>query len=148
MENSCEIYLFPAMINACDSSIFSRFITHDDVIKWRYFWRNFPFVQGSYRSPLNSSHKGPWRGALIFPLICAWINGWVNNRESGDSGRHNNHYEVTAMATAPLLYLSEENELVFHDLKNKEQGGIYIQQTKYPRHWNQLSLAIFAWYGN
>ena len=25
--------------------------------------------------------KGQWRGALMFSLICAWINGWVNNRD-------------------------------------------------------------------
>ena len=25
------------------------------------------------RSPVNSPHKGQWRGALIRPLICAWI---------------------------------------------------------------------------
>ena len=23
-------------------------------------------------------HKGQWRGALMFSLICAWINRWVN----------------------------------------------------------------------
>ena len=28
-----------------------------------------------------------WRGALVFSLICAWINGWVNNREAGDLRR-------------------------------------------------------------
>ena len=37
-----------------------------------------------HRSPVNSPHKGQWRGALMFSLICAWINGWVNNREAGD----------------------------------------------------------------
>ena len=25
------------------------------------------------RSPVNSPHKGQWRGALMFSLICAWI---------------------------------------------------------------------------
>ena len=30
-------------------------------------------------SPVNSRHKGQWCGALMFSLICAWINGWVNN---------------------------------------------------------------------
>ena len=30
-------------------------------------------------SPLNSPHKGEWREALTFTLICVWINGWVNN---------------------------------------------------------------------
>ena len=30
--------------------------------------------------PVNSPHKGQWGGALMFSLICVWINGWVNNR--------------------------------------------------------------------
>ena len=32
-----------------------------------------------------------------FPLICAWINRWVNNREVGDFGRHRAHYDVILM---------------------------------------------------
>ena len=39
---------------------------HDDVIKWKYFPRYWPFVRGIYRSPVNSPHKGQWRGALMF----------------------------------------------------------------------------------
>ena len=31
------------------------------------------------------------------PLICAWINGWVKNREPGDVRRHCAHYDVTVM---------------------------------------------------
>ena len=38
-----------------------------------------------------------WRGALIFSLICAWINGWVNNGEAGDLRCHRAHYDVTVM---------------------------------------------------
>ena len=30
------------------------------------------------------NHKDQWRGALMFSLICAWINGWVNDRDAGD----------------------------------------------------------------
>ena len=48
--------------------------SHDDVIKWRHFPRYWPFVRGIHRSPVNSLHKGQWRGALMFSLICAWIN--------------------------------------------------------------------------
>ena len=33
-------------------------------------------------------HKGQWRVALKLSLICAWINDWVNNRETGDLKRH------------------------------------------------------------
>ena len=32
-------------------------------------------------------HKGKWRETFMFYLICAWINGWVNNREAGDFRR-------------------------------------------------------------
>ena len=39
---------------------------HDDVIKWKRFPRYWPFVRGIHRSPVNSLHKGQWRGALIF----------------------------------------------------------------------------------
>ena len=38
-----------------------------------------------------------WRGALLFSLICAWMNGWVNNREAGDLRRHRAHYDVIVM---------------------------------------------------
>ena len=70
---------------------------HDDVIKWWHFPRSWPFVRGIHRSPVNSPHKGQWRGALMFSLICIWINGWVNNREAGDLRRYRAHYDVTVM---------------------------------------------------
>ena len=72
-------------------------ILHDDVIKWKHFPRYWPFVWGIHRSPVNSTHKGQWRGALMFSLICAWINAWVNNREAGDFRRHRAHYYVIVM---------------------------------------------------
>ena len=72
-------------------------VVHDDVIKWKHFPRYSPFVRGIHRSPVNSPHKGQWRGALMFSLICAWIYGWVNNRAAGDLRRHRTHYDVTVM---------------------------------------------------
>ena len=68
---------------------------HDGVIKWKHFPRYWPFVRGIHRSPVNSTHKGQWRGALMFSLI--WINAWVNNREAGDLRRHSAHYDVIVM---------------------------------------------------
>ena len=68
---------------------------HDDVIKWKHFPRYWPFLRGIHRSPVNSPHKGQWRGALMFTLICVWINGWVNNREVGDLRR------LRAIMTSP-----------------------------------------------
>ena len=78
---------------------------HDDVIKWKKIPRYWPFVRGIHRSPVNSPHKGQRRGALMFSLICVWINGWVNNREAGDLRRYHAHYDVTAM-TISLRSLS------------------------------------------
>ena len=70
---------------------------HDDVIKWKHFPRYWPFVRGIHRFPVNSPHKGQRRGALMFSLICVWINGWVNDREAGDLRRYHAHYDVTVM---------------------------------------------------
>ena len=75
---------------------------HDDVIKWKHFPRYWPFVQGIHRSPVNSPHKGQWRGALMFSLICVWINGSVNNREAGDLRRHQAHCDVSVMLMLPV----------------------------------------------
>ena len=46
---------------------------------------------------VSSPHKGQWCGASMFSLIYAWINGWVNNRETGDLIRHCAHYDVNVM---------------------------------------------------
>ena len=70
---------------------------HDDVIKWKHFPRYWPFVRGIHRSPVNSPHKGQWRGALMLSLVWAWLNGWVYNREAGDLRRYRAHYDVTVM---------------------------------------------------
>ena len=72
---------------------------HDDVIKWKHFPRYWPFVRGIHRAPGKSPHKGQWRGALMFSLICVWINGWVNTREADDLRCHRAHYDVTVMIT-------------------------------------------------
>ena len=74
-----------------------KFGPHDDVIKWKYFPRYWPFVREIHRSPVNFPHKGQWRGALMFTLICARKNGWVNNGEAGDLRRYLAHYDVIVM---------------------------------------------------
>ena len=61
------------------------------------FPRYWPFVLGIHRSPVNFLREGQWRGALMFSLICAWINGWVNNGETGYLRRHRTNYDVIAM---------------------------------------------------
>ena len=54
---------------------------------------------GIHRSPVNSTHNGQWRGALIFLFFWSapWINGWVNNCEAGDLIRYCSYYDVIVM---------------------------------------------------
>ena len=76
---------------------------------WKRFQCYWPFLRAWWRHQMEtfsallalcagiSPHKGHWRGALIFSLICVWINDWVNNREAGDLRRYRAHYDVTLM---------------------------------------------------
>ena len=57
-------------------------------------------------------HKGQWRGALMFSLICALINGSVNNREAGDLIRHRAHYDVTVIPYL-LLVVYYQHRMLF-----------------------------------
>ena len=61
------------------------------------FPRYWPFVRGIHRSPVDSPHKGQWRGALMFSLICVLTNSLPNNRGAGDLRRYRAHYDVTVM---------------------------------------------------
>ena len=87
--------------------------SHDDVIKWIHFPRYWSFVRGIHRSPVNSPHKGQWRGALVVSLICAWMTGWVNNREAGDLRRHLANYDVTVMADDIFKYIFLNGNVLF-----------------------------------
>ena len=109
------LYFISQRVDCCDgtckwllgksvSNYTSTYIMHisSDRTWWRHqtkhFPRYWPFVRGIHRSPVNSSHKGQWRGALMFSLICAWINSWVNNHEAGDLRRHRANYDVMVMS--------------------------------------------------
>ena len=65
----------------------------------KHFPPYWPFVQGIHRPPVNSLHRGQLRRALMFCLICAWTNGWVNNRDTGNLRRHRAHYCPTCRTT-------------------------------------------------
>ena len=85
--------------------------SHDDIIKWKHFPRHWPFVRGIHRSPVNSPHKSQWRGALMFSLICTWINAWVNNRGTGDLRHHRAHYDAIVM-----VWWRESSQIWWHFL--------------------------------
>ena len=79
---------------------------HDDVIKWKHFPRHCPFMRGIRRSPFNSPHKSQYHGALMFSLICAWINGWVNHREAGDLSSLWRHCDAYNRHQGPIIGLA------------------------------------------
>ena len=103
---------------------------HDDVIKWKHLPRYWPFVRGIHQSPVNSPHKGQWRGALVFSLICVWINGWVNNREAGDLRHYRTHSDVTVMSACHVVcMLYSTPEKVSHTvLVVRWHGYKHVQQ--------------------
>ena len=68
---------------------------------WRHQMETFSallaIVRGIHQSPVNYPQKAQWGGPLMFSLIYAWTNGWVNKRDVGDWRRHRAHYDVTVM---------------------------------------------------
>ena len=97
--------------------------------------------------PVNSTHKGQWHGALMFSLICAWINSWVNNRKAADLRCHRAHYDVIVMSTlwndknANISYITGP-VMPYGDIDIGQHT--YHQATRY--HWisaDQLSIATF-----
>ena len=76
---------------------------------WRHqmetFSASLALCAGNSPVPVNSPHKGQWRGALMFSLICASINDWVNNREAGDVRRHRGHYDIVMWLFSTLHHV-------------------------------------------
>ena len=62
--------------------------------KWM---RYCPFMRGLHQPPVDSLHKGQWREALMFSLICAWTNGWANDPDACDLRRLRAYYDVTVI---------------------------------------------------
>ena len=114
---------------------------HDDVIKWKHFPRNWPFVWEIHRSQVISPHTGQWCGALMFSLICVWINGWVNNREAGDLRRYGAHNDVTVMYSMKYLWqrgLNCWNWLLL------TMTSVYIEVHIHARFWWEQPIRLIA----
>ena len=68
-------------------------------------------------NPVNSPHKGQWRGALMFSMICVWINDWANNREAGDLRRYRAHYDARVMMIFMMTWDNKSFIYVFNGNK-------------------------------
>ena len=107
--NAC-LYLF-VMRFVCYSQSFQLLFSwvdllmgHDDVMKWKHFPRYWPFVRGIHRSPVNSHTKAS-DAELCYFLVCARINGWVNNGEAGDLRRHCARYDAIVMYAYKMRHM-------------------------------------------
>ena len=60
---------------------------------------------GIHQWPVNSRHKSQWRGALMFSLICIWINDWVNNCEAGDLRCFHTRYVIVMNFSSNMIGL-------------------------------------------
>ena len=96
-----------------------------------------PPVNSPHRSPVNSPHKGQWRRALIFSLICTWINGWVNNQDAGDLRRNRAHYDVIVMLIFIFELKSFDNGIGCrqHAPLVQSNHDDVIKWKHFPRYW-------------
>ena len=117
----------------------------------KYIKALLALCEGNHRSPVDSPHKGQWRGALMFSLICAWTNGCANNLDAGDLTCHRACYDVTVMClrnswyvlsdfTCPLKQKTTRGQIVNHYLKQWCFAQPFVQaqikeNIKAPRHW-------------
>ena len=117
------------------------------VTLWRHemekFPRYWPFVRGIHRSPVNSPHKGQWRGPLMFSLICVWINGWINNRKAGDLRRHPVHYDVIVMKGElwGVLWVHSLNKVIAFFLSYRFQYRVIFNRGI----WRVYNIELWLW---
>ena len=117
-------------------------LKHDDVIKWKHFPRYWPFVRRIHRSSVNSPHKGQWRGALMFILICARLNGWVNNGEAGDLRRNRAHYDVMVMECLRKAIQNSVEQLY----PATHWWGIFRALDAHRQFWGPAAFLFIPWY--
>ena len=121
-ETTPNLQFWPFVLGIHWQAVSNMAGNHDGIIKWRHFPRYWPFVWGIHRSPVNSPHKCQWCGALMFSLICFWINHWVNNRETGDLRSYLAHYDVTVMCYFRIVTYADchmNHKKVWHHAWNK-----------------------------
>ena len=109
---------------------------------WRHqmetFPRHWPFVKWIHQSLVDSPHKGQWRTASAFSLICLWTNGWAHNRNAGILRRHGAHYDATVMEKMVRKVKNSSPVWIMHDVFQK-----YINKhsLRFPR---RQEVFIFA----
>ena len=106
-------------------------------------------VRGNHRSPVNPLTMASDAELLMFSLICAWTNSWINNGDAGDLRRHNAHCEVTVMSV--FIYYFRGPLLLWNYLHPiLDNHKYFISRVKYTRlqlnFWTVFLEAHIPWW--
>ena len=81
----------------CDGTAFVWITTQSSTTLWRHQMETFSALLALCAGKSPVTGEFPSQSPVMFSLICAWINGWINNHEAGDLRRHRAHYDVTVV---------------------------------------------------
>ena len=76
----------------------------------------------------------PVARGLMFSLVCAWKNGWENNREAGELRRHRLHYDASVMS------ILEGNYWAYQAWFLKCKYNIISAK------WNWFHISLISWF--
>ena len=101
----------PHLLRLRPETLANENISHTSSTWWRHQMETFSALLAicEGNSPVTGEFlaQRPVTRSLMFSLICAWISGWVNNREDGDLRQHLAHYDVTVMKKQVQLAVHE-----------------------------------------
>ena len=111
---------------------------------WRHQMETFSAVLAicAGNSP-GTPHKGQWRGALMFSLVCVWINNWVNDREAGDLRCYRGHYDITVM----IFFLSNLHTscIMFHNKLQSNEIWLTFKHSKQFHQAGKICFYLIIW---
>ena len=81
---------------------------------------------------------------LMFSLICAWINDWVNNREAGDLRCNRVNYDVIVMVCDCIVsqYMMPSNTVVCQNLCSQH---LCLSDCGVSNQWNCQYCNMITW---
>ena len=91
----CSVSISRAIVPIVKFSFWLRF--HNTW--WRHQMETFSVLLAicAGNSPVTGEFPSQRPVTRMFSLICAWINDWVNNHETGDLRHHGAHYDIIVM---------------------------------------------------
>ena len=99
---------------------------------WRHQMETFSAVlticAGNLPVTSDFPIQRPATRILMFSVICAWMNAWVNNREAGDLKHHCAHYDVTVMNRVDIIARCQQVADCWHSLKEDKDLLISYRQ--------------------